>query len=666
MRTGFRYSLRNSAMSARNAFHTDERRGAGSGYGFNVGGGLIQNKASFFLRVNGNPSYNTPNSASPASTGTQIETLNHRIPRENLFVQRLVRLGGHARSDAAVQLQPATVRHQESGNRRIRRARAGVHEQRTTQHVPRAGGGAARPAVLHQHPAERRLERLGAASLFSRRRPCAFSTRRRSGGAQKAGGRHSRDVNFASDLDYVRGIHSVRIGTAIDANWYRSDESDNYLGTYTFESLEAFEAGRPRSYTRRIGDPERQLFQRAERALPAGRHPRSARPVGDAWRARRNPDAHQGRDGRARGSAATWAPFKNGKTTLRASWGMFYDWLPTNTYEQTIRIDGFRQQEINIANPTYPEPPLDDRGRGAGGSLSAGSRAEASEELARQRRRRLRVLAAHSRQCHLSLRARTRACCAGLNLNAPVNGVRPSPQFGNVIQVVGDGRMRQHVWNFGGQTNPPQEQGRTAPALGLPALQFFRKLLPRVEREQHGRPVQRARHRETSIAEWGNAARTPSIVSSAGFSPRRSGTSAVQLNINGNLGTAYGIQTGHDDNGDLIFNDRPAGVARNTLLTDPMLDLNMFAGLLVHVRAVDPAAARHAVRARRGRGADRHDLHAAGSGTLPDDDQRRREQPDEPDELAWDYSGVQTSPFYGSRPRRRGARRVHIEHEVQF
>src|SRR4029077_10271259 len=28
-----------------------------------------------------------------------------------------------------------------------------------------------------------------------------------SGGAQVAGGRHSRDANLASDLDYVRGIH---------------------------------------------------------------------------------------------------------------------------------------------------------------------------------------------------------------------------------------------------------------------------------------------------------------------------------------------------------------------------------------------------------------------------------------------------------------------------
>ena len=197
------------------------------------------------------------------------------------------------------------------------------------------------------------------------------------GGAQKAGGRHSRDVNFASDLDYVRGMHSIRVGTAIDFNSFRSDEADNYLGTYTFESIETFEAGRPRSYTRRIGEPNVSYLNM-----------QGAVYVQDDIRIRRNlsvtPGVRIETQNHIKGVVAgprvgaTWAPFANGKTTLRASWGVFYDWLPTNTYEQTIRIDGFQQREINIANPTYPETPLDDRGRDAGGSLSSRSCAEAS------------------------------------------------------------------------------------------------------------------------------------------------------------------------------------------------------------------------------------------------------------------------------------------------
>jgi hypothetical protein len=74
-----------------------------------------------------------------------------------------------------------------------------------------------------------------------------------SGGQQRTGGRNVVSVYAASDLDYVRGIHSVRAGIQLSPEWYDSDERLNYLGTYTFESLDAYEVGTPQSYTRRIG-----------------------------------------------------------------------------------------------------------------------------------------------------------------------------------------------------------------------------------------------------------------------------------------------------------------------------------------------------------------------------------------------------------------------------
>ena len=76
-----------------------------------------------------------------------------------------------------------------------------------------------------------------------------------SGGAQVSGGQHARTLNLGADLDYVRGLHSLRAGFALDGGWYRSDSSSNYLGTYTFDSLQAFLAQQPSNYTRRLGDP---------------------------------------------------------------------------------------------------------------------------------------------------------------------------------------------------------------------------------------------------------------------------------------------------------------------------------------------------------------------------------------------------------------------------
>ena len=51
----------------------------------------------------------------------------------------------------------------------------------------------------------------------------------------------------------------------------------------------------------------------------------------------------------------TWAPFKSGATTLRTSWGIFHDWLPANTYEQTLRVDGFNQREVDLLDPSFPD-----------------------------------------------------------------------------------------------------------------------------------------------------------------------------------------------------------------------------------------------------------------------------------------------------------------------
>src|SRR5262249_23793604 len=177
-----------------------------------------------------------------------------------------------------------------------------------------------------------------------------------SGGAQRAGGRRTRTFNLASDLDYVRGIHSMRTGIQLNGGWYHSDDTSNYLGTYTFESLAAYEAGTPRSYTRRIGNPTIDYFN-----LQAGWY------IQDDLRGRKGLTLSPGiryeaqthlSDYNAFGPrfGITWAPFKNGKTTLRASAGIFYDWLNSSIYEQTLRVDGFRQQELNIVNPSYPDP----------------------------------------------------------------------------------------------------------------------------------------------------------------------------------------------------------------------------------------------------------------------------------------------------------------------
>jgi hypothetical protein len=661
IRTGFRYGLRNSAMSARNAFTPTKGDEQEQQYGFNFGGGLIQNKASFFVNLNGNSAYETPNSSIARSTGTRIETLKQRVPREFMFV--------NANFDWAA-TRDQTLRFSfNRGNFVNKNQGIGGYDEPERAFISENQNNTFRAQEVG--PLGRRFfinTRLNVGWSDSERRSAVEQPTVRildaqtSGGAQKAGGRHSRDVNFASDLDYVRGMHSVRVGTAIDFNSFRSDEADNYLGTYTFESVEMFDAGRPRSYTRRVGEPNVNYINM-----------QGAVYVQDDIRIRRNlsvtPGVRIETQNHIKGVVAgprvgaTWAPFKNGKTTLRVSYGVFYDWLPTNTYEQTIRIDGFQQREINIANPSYPDTPLEIAG------ITPADRYLLDPDLKHPKNSRVSggvdyVFSPRFRVNATYRYVRGVGLLRGLNLNTPVNGVRPSPQFGNVIQVVGDAEMRQHVWNFGGQTNFPQELGRTARRWDLRRFNFFGNYnLAWSENNTDGAFSVPATG--DLDFEWGNAFSHAKHRFNGGFLSQAFRDLAVQVNINGNLGTAYGIQTGTDDNGDLIFNDRPAGLARNTLVTDPTWTLGMFAG---YSFTFGPSLQLPpGIQFGPGAGG----TLTVTTVTRPDQGRYRMGVNVFVNNLTnrtnlMNYSGVRTSAFYGQPTMAQGARRIQASMNLQF
>ncbi|MBZ5560198.1 MAG: carboxypeptidase regulatory-like domain-containing protein, partial [Acidobacteriia bacterium] len=573
LRFGGRYSLRDGALAARNPFTPvkgDERL---QNFGTNFGGSLLKDRSSFGLSINGSTSFDTPALNAALPTGQVSQALNLRSPRTNRSV--FGNLDYALTKDQTLRFSynqfDTTQQNLGVGAYDLpERAYANEDHQHTLR-IQEAG------PLGRRFFTNTRFELAWSNTLATPgleaptiRVNDAFT----SGGAQIAGGRSTHTFNLMSDLDYVRGIHSLRTGVQFNGGSYSSNDTQNYLGTYTFESLAAYAAGRPQSYIRRIGDPAISYWN-----VQAGAY------IQDDIRIRKGLTITPGlryeaqthlSDFNAFGPrfGVTWAPWKDGKTTLRASAGVFYDWLNSGTYEQTLRVDGFRQQELNIVNPSYPDPgnlgvvpPTNKYMLGDDLQMARNTRLSAGVDRALTPKVRIGASYAHISGTDL---------LRGLNLNQPVNGVRPNPAVGNLVEVVGDATSRQNTLNINLAVN-------LSPPMPTPSKQLWdgkrfnfgaNYILGKIENDTDG---------AFSVPATGSLAddRGPANNDARHRLNVFMGTQALRnfmasLNLNYASASPYTIRTGLDDNGDLIFNDRPAGLGRNTARADSSFTLNGF------------------------------------------------------------------------------------------
>lgn len=618
LRTNMNVRFRDGSMSGKlpAQFADPSRKGPerSQNYGGGLSGSLIKQKASFNLHVNGSTSFDTPSFYYYTPEGGLVNTLAPQRPRENVFL-----FGTFDYAVTRDQTLRVRFNREQFTSKNIGVGGWDVLERGYTSedkshslHIQEAGPLGRRFFINTR--ASINWARSNAHSLFETptvRVIEGFTM----GGQQRRGGVRSKNLNLQSDLDYVRGIHSVRTGIHLDAGSYRSNDSQNYLGTYTFEDMAAFHEGRPRSYTIRTGDPN-----------IAYRNLQAAWYLQDDIRLRKSLTMSPGIRYEAQTHLSdvnnfgprfglTWSPGKSGKTTLRASAGIFFDWLSTNTYERTLRVDGVRQRELNIINPSYPVPPT----LTTPGVSTATDKYLLSDGLQMQRNVRFsaglsrtvsRMLSVNANYAHTSGDNLMR----GLNLNGPVNGVRPDPQFANVVQVLGDAESRAHSLNVGATMNfnvprnapagggagsggpimmgdrggmvmimgapppPPPPGGAANPAnarWNWRRMSLFMNLgLGRQFNNTDGAFSLPATGRIED--DWGPANFDVRRRFNMGWSSQQLRNVNVSLNFNRSTASPYTIRSGLDDNADLLFTDRPAGVGRNTARGAPQWNLNGF------------------------------------------------------------------------------------------
>lgn len=376
-----------------------------------------------------------------------------------------------------------------------------------------------------------------------------------SGGAQANSSRRIRQFEFVDNLDFAVAKHAMKVGVIVEGHHETTDERRNAQGTFVFSSLDDFTAREPVTFTRRIGAGPISfslyrfgVFWQDDLRL----HKSLTVSFGGRLDFQSNVDD---RSNFAPRVGVVWSPFANGLTTIRAGAGIFYDWLDTDTYLQTLLVDGEHQQDLVIRNPGFPNP-----FNGSAVQVLPPSRIILAPEVSlpyveqwsfgveRQIAKKfmLRANYLHQRGVHL---------IRGHNINAPFFGsLRPDPAFGNINQVESTANSSFNSININLSPQALRSNrvywivnytlsktvNETDSPLSLPANNFDL-------RAERGPSLLDTRHRLLVIANFKI------------LNPLRLGTI-----LRATSATPFNVTTGFDDNGDTSVNDRPAGVGRNS------------------------------------------------------------------------------------------------------
>jgi carboxypeptidase family protein len=384
------------------------------------------------------------------------------------------------------------------------------------------------------------------------------------GGAGVASQNTTKRLQFANDTDFTRGVHVMRGGVLLEVANFREFDARNATGTFTFSSLEAYNAGRPDTFTQRLGLAETS-FTHYQLGLYLQDDIRINRTLSISLGARQEMQSYiddalnlMPRLG------FTWNP-GGSRTAIRGGYGIFYDWYEASLHDQTIRVNGELQRDLLILDPGYPDP-----AGGVTAEVLPGGRVQADPNLKmpyveqasigvdRPIGQFLTLQSSYQWQRgHNQLRSR--------NINAPDEfGVRPDPSAGTVTQIESDGRMASDRLTLNANYRIPQRNI------------FFNVgyTLANVKNHANNATSLPANSRDPD-AEWGPSSQD--IRHRMFTTVNYTFPFGIRANISNQYSSAapYTITTGSDNNRDGVSNDRPAGVGRNTERSASRFDTNL-------------------------------------------------------------------------------------------
>ena len=371
------------------------------------------------------------------------------------------------------------------------------------------------------------------------------------GGATSQSEGTNRRVSMQSLLLRTGERLTFKAGVDVSRLRNRSLTESGFNGQFEFASLEDFLIGTPTTYTVSTGDPLLELTQ-TEGAVFVQNDFRISRRLtlmfGLRYEAQSNLDDWNNLDPRF-----GYAYAIDDSTVLRGGIGMFHDRLFSGAVESLLRLDGTRQQQIVVRNPSYPNPFLS----GETETIPPSSIRVRSPDLEAQSEMRARI--SIERQLPGNVQAslsynygRSGNQYRSVNLNAPRPGetVRPDPTQGNVLELQSTGKevahrlrldvqQRLRILTVSGDYSWNHQMNDSRGTFSLPSNNY------------------------DLAADW---ARSNSRVHqlNARVNAQLPLGIFLTLGVRARSGQPYTITTGRDDNHDTVSNDRPAGVPRNS------------------------------------------------------------------------------------------------------
>lgn len=533
------------ALDAKNAFAVEKGDQRLNRYAINVQVPLVKGKTSLSIAADGHTSYTSRTIVAASPTGDVFGQVRQPADDLNTSIRIVHQIGEDNQLRAEYARRSQSRDNLGVGDFDLPSRAFGITNRADTLRLlsTRLIG-----RVFSESKAEWSTERsdtTSASPLPAIRVLDAFT----SGGAGQSGRRSSRRLHLEQNADFTIGKrHTLRAGVAIESGAWDSTNRSNSNGTYIFSNLADYEAGRPSTYTRRIGDP---LV--AYSMLQAGWYlqddvrlaKRFSVGLGVRQEAQSQVDDRLNLAPRA---AFTW---NVGRTTVvRGGYGLFYDWFDSNLYEQTVRVDGTHQVDLVVTNPGFPAV----EGHGESLPPSVIRSASLTQPLVQQAsvgvdRPITPWLGLHGDY----MWTRSADALRSIDVNAPRQGVRANPSLGNVTEIQSSGRRAGDRLTVTLNLRPKKAPMSATLSYQLQALRNSSDSVTSLPSNSHdpdadwGPSAQDVRHR---MAITLNAPLLLGI--------------RTALNLQATSATPYTITTGRDENGDTVFNDRPAGVGRNS------------------------------------------------------------------------------------------------------